>query len=96
MYKLIIDHKIVEEQFKHWFGDDFKLLPKIQYQAEIGGTKVDIIFTKDKRALWIMKHKGKYYGNAMKEVHKGDGFYYVDIYQNFVENAKQTLKELKK
>lgn len=93
-FKLYIKDEIVEEQFKNWFGE-FTLKVKARYQAEIGNTKVDIIFTKDKKALYIMKYKGKYYGNAMSGVKKGDGFNYIDIYTTFIENAKDTIKRLK-
>lgn len=92
LYKEVIADNIVEEQFKTMFGKDFKLKAKARYQYSIGKTKIDIIFTKDKKALWITKYKRKYYGNAIENVVKGDGFNYIDVYTTFIQNAKDTIK----
>ena len=94
LYKIGITNEIIEENFKKWFGDDFVLKVKQRYQHTIGKTKVDIVFTKDNKALWITKYKGEYYGNAVDGVKKGDGFVYIDIFTTFIENAKKTLKEV--
>lgn len=74
--------------------DDIKV--SMVYEELIGRKTINIGFTNDKRAFWISKYKGKYYGNMTEPYDMGkDYFLNIDIYLTMRQNAKDTLKELK-
>lgn len=95
MYKVYIDPLIVTEQMKTKYGDDYKLEIDVAYQAMCGNTKIDIIFTKDTKALWIAKYKGEFYMSIIDEIELDDKYRVIDIYTTLSENAQATLKALK-
>lgn len=96
MIKIGTHDSIIEEQFKKWYGKEFKLEPKMRYEHYIGKTKIEIIFTQDEKVIWFTKFKGKFYGNTLSGVVATDPFTMVDIYNNLIENARLTLADLKK
>lgn len=96
MYKIVTSENIIQEQFKDYFEKDWKLDVWHIYQFTHKKTTIDIVFTKDKKAMWIMKYKGKYYGDAMSNIEERDGLTYIDIYTTFTEQAIATINDLKK
>lgn len=95
-YKIGISNEIIEEQFKNWFGEDFKLDVEMRYQDTFKNTNIEIIFTEDDKALWICKYKGQYYGNVLSNVFEQDKYTYIDVFYNLRENAIKTIRDLKK
>jgi len=96
LFKIVISPEIIEKQFKDYFEKDWELDIWHVYQFEYRRTKIDIIFTKDQKAMWIMKYKGEYYGNAIDNIVEKDGLTYIDIYTTFIDNAIATIKDMKK
>jgi hypothetical protein len=96
MFNIVIEPEIVEKEFKKFFDKDWELDIWHSYQYVYNRTKIDIIFTKDSKAMWIMKYKGQYYGDVMENIKEKDGLVYIDIYTTFVDQAIRTIKDLKK
>lgn len=95
-YNVGIAEDIIEEQFKKWFGKDFKLLVQMRYQDFYGKTPIEIVFTEDDKALWIAKYKDDYYGNAITGIEEKDKYSMIDVFYNLRSNALETLKEVRK
>ncbi len=95
MYKIYTDPKIVEKHMKEKYGKKYKLEIDVEYQSSVGNTKVDIIFTKDAKALWIAKYKGEHYMSIMDKIDLKDKYTVIDIFTTLSENAQATLRALK-
>lgn len=96
MYKSYIKDEILEKQFRAFYGDKYKLKIEMQYQGMYKNTPIDIIFTKDEKAAWIAKYKGEYYMNVVDNIELKDKYSIIDLYTTLVDNAKDSLKVVKK
>jgi len=96
MFKAHIAYDIVEKQLKEKYGEKFKLKVKIAYQYQWGQHKIDILFTKDKKALWVFKFKKELYMNIVDEIEYKDKFTAVDLYTTLADNAVETIQALKR
>lgn len=94
LFKVFISDKIVEGKFQDKYGKDYKLKVDVSYQYQYKSHKVDIGFTKDKKAYWIFKYKGEYYMNILEEIDLGDKYMVIDIYNTMIENAVATLNNI--
>jgi hypothetical protein len=95
IFKVCIADNIVEEKLKQYYGKDYKLDLDIRYQVESAKTKIDIIFTKDNKALWIFKYKKEYYMNVIDGIFLKDKYTVLDVYTTLIENAIASLKAIK-
>lgn len=96
MYKSYIENDIVEKQFKKIYGDDYELKIEMSYQGMYKNTPIDILFTVDKKACWIAKYKGEYYMQVMDNIKLDDKYTVIDIYTTLLDNARDSLKVIKK
>lgn len=96
MYKAYIKDEIAEEQFQIYYGKDYKLKIEMQYQGMFKNTPIDIIFTADNKACWLAKYKGMYYAQMMDNIELKDKYTVIDIYTSLLDNAKDSLKVIKK
>lgn len=96
MYKAYIKDEIVEKHFQKYYGDKYELNIEIQYQGKYKNTPIDIIFTADDKAAWIAKYKGEYFMNVVDNIELKDKYSIIDLYTTLVDNAKDSLKAIKK
>lgn len=94
LFKVFISDEIVQEKFRDKYGKKYKLKIDVSYQYQYKSHKIDIGFTKDKKAYWIVKYKGDYYMNIIEDVDLGDKYMVVDIYLTLAENAVASLNNL--
>ena len=78
------------------YGKKYQLDIETCYQMEYGKTKVDIIFTTDNKALWMAMYKGEYYMSIIDEIDLDDKYRAIDIFTTLSENARDTIKQIKR
>lgn len=98
MYKSYIKDDIVEKQLRDKYGykKNYKLKIDVEYQSSYKNIPIDILFTQDKKAMWIAKFKGEYYMSIVDDIKLTDDYTVLDIYTTLEENAKDSLKVITK
>lgn len=86
-YKIFISDDIAQEKMRERYGEKYKLKVAMSYQHKYKSCKIDVVFTKDKKAYWIFKYKGEYYMNIIEDIVYKDRFVVIDIYTTLIENA---------
>jgi len=94
LYKTFISDKVVQEKMRDLYGKKYKLKMEMSYQYKYKSTKVDIGFTADKKAFWILKYKGEYYMNIIDGIELKDKYSVIDLYITLSENAVESFNQL--
>lgn len=94
IFKVFISDKIVEEKLRDRYGKDYKLEIEMNYQHRYKSTKIDVGFTHDNKAYWILKYKGDFYMNVIEDIELKDKYTVIDIYTTLVENAIDTYNHI--
>jgi len=91
LYFSTISDKVLKEQLS------FPKNTKFEYRMtdKVGTTEYTIVFTNNKKAAWIAKYKGTYYGNVISHIVEQDRYSLLDVFKTLRENAQASIKALK-
>lgn len=80
IFKTFIADEIAQEKLRDRYGAKYKLKVDMAYQYQHKSCKIDIVFTKDKKAYWIFKYKGDYYMNIIEGLQLKDKYSIIDVF----------------
>lgn len=94
LFKQYISEEIVQGKFQDKYGKDYKLKMDMQYQFQYKSHKIDIGFTRDRKAFWIFKYKEDYYMNIIEDITFKDKYEIIDVYTTLMDNSVDTYKHI--